>query len=512
VYSILLVDDEKTIREYLPKAIPFEENGFIVKDTAVNGQEALEKLPSVKPDLILLDVKMPVMDGLQFLKMLRQSEYSNTLVVMLSGYSDFEYAKEAMKYGVKDYLTKPVDEDEIIPLLEIMSKELDEHIDKKNLGLVREHMTKLNDLYNGANIGRELFKDHTLMTCVLLPCSHDSKENSPHIIFQECLRRVIGDLDNYLFRTKSSQYTFLLPPKILEPFNKNKKTFSNNLMTILKNHNLNCSLIFDSYIFNNEENTLREDFSNHIYSMLTELFYSPIEFMDYNPSNFTISGELCFESKYLEELKQNLLSINRDGITKAIDLLLEEIQKTHLGIYYIQKIIYRIYYLILDEINIAENQHQGETILARPEWLDHPYFISFNRWKDMLKSMVMDGLALIERRCKMANLGISRDVILYVNFHYAEQINLKKVADKFFLNAAYLGRAFQKATGVNFNQYVNQLRIAEAKKLLMQTDKLIYEIANEVGYSESCYFIVKFTQEVGQSPCEYRNHINNEQI
>ena len=118
MYSILLIDDEKSIRENLAKAIPFEEHGFWVSSAAQNGKEALEKLPSVCPDLILLDVRMPVMDGLEFVRLLRQSEYANTQVVMLSGYYEFEYAKEAIKYGVKAYLSKPVDIKEILPLLE----------------------------------------------------------------------------------------------------------------------------------------------------------------------------------------------------------------------------------------------------------------------------------------------------------------------------------------------------------------------------------------------------------
>lgn len=118
MYSVLLVDDEKSIREHLTKAIPFEKYGFTIRNTAQNGKEALEKLSATSPDLILLDVRMPVMDGLEFLKLLRQSEYANTQVIVLSGYNEFEYAKEAMKYGVKAYLNKPVDEDEMIPLLE----------------------------------------------------------------------------------------------------------------------------------------------------------------------------------------------------------------------------------------------------------------------------------------------------------------------------------------------------------------------------------------------------------
>jgi len=250
MYSILLVDDEKSIRENLPKAIPFEEHGFTVKGTATNGKQAMEKLPSICPDLILLDVRMPVMNGLEFLKLLRDSEYSNINVAMLSGYNEFEYAKEAMKYGVRAYISKPVDEEEIVPFLDKLCKELD-----------------------------------------------------------------------------------------------------------------------------NSQN-------------------------------------------------------ERDRC---------------------------------------------------------------------------DPREMIEQTDNISASGVCAEAIEYIRLHYSEQINLKKVAKKFFVNASYLGRTFQKTVGVSFNEYVNQLRIDEAKRLLLQTDKLIYEIASQVGFLESSYFVVKFTQEVGKSPTEYRN-------
>lgn len=507
MYSILLVDDEKTIREYLPKAIAFEDYGFTVRATAVNGEEALVKVAAFKPDLILLDVKMPVMGGLQFLKTLRQGEYSNTLVVMLSGFSDFEYAKEAIKYGVKDYLTKPVDEEEIIPLLKAMAKELEEGSRRKSRDLFQERINYLNDLYNGAATERELLGDCTLMTCVLLPGSSEQNNSNTHTILGECIKAGQAGLDTCLFRTKSSQYTFLLSPQMLKQ--EDKKAFAAGLLEVFKKHGLNCTLMFDSQIFNSWEKTFREDFAEHTYSMLTELFFSPLDFMDYSPDLFRTGTELCLEGKYLEELKHNLISLERQSAARVIDRLVNEVEEIHLGIHYVQEITYRIYYLILDEINSSENQNHGEAILPRPEWLDLPHFISFSKWKDLLRSMVANGMVFIERRYKLANMGIGREVIQYIHLHYMEQISIKKVSDKFFVNAAYLGRVFQKATGVNFNQYVNQLRIAESKRLLLQTDKLIYEIANEVGYSESCYFITKFTQEVGLSPNEFRNQINS---
>ncbi len=515
MYSILLVDDEKTIREYLPKAIPFEKYGFKVEETAMNGQEALEKLPIIKPDLILLDVRMPIVDGLQFLNLLRQGAFGSTLVVMLSGYSDFAYAKEAIKYGVEAYLNKPVDEEEIIPLLEKIRKKLDRCRNNAKLEFIRRRLNMLNNLYNGAVVDRQTFCNDTLMTFVLLPCPNNFENNNPHIIMEEYLSKVFGELENYLFRIRGSQYTFLLPPEIFEPFHHNNKLFIDNLSGIFRaraqEKEINCAILLNSYIFAPEcaslGKTFKEDFSDHIQRMLTELFFAPTEFIDYEPGRFTMSmnEELCFECKYLEEIRQHFSSCNKAELLKSVEKLMAEIEKAHLGVDYIQEISYRVYYILLNEIDISDNQNQGKEILVRPEWMEYPYFLSFEKWKEMMFSLIMDGLDFIERRCKMMNQGISGEIIEYIHLHYMEPISLKQIADKFFMNSAYLGRAFQRATGVNFKQYVNQIRITEAKKLLLHTNQMIYEIANKVGYTESKYFIVKFTREVGKSPTEYRN-------
>lgn len=507
MYSILLIDDEKSIREYLPRAIPFEQYGFIVTGTAINGQEALQKLPEVCPDLIILDIRMPEMDGLQFLKALRQSQYANTLVIMLSGYSDFSYAQEALKYGVKAYLVKPVDEDEIIPLLVKMHEELDKDHNEKILGDIRSKMKQLNKLYSGGAVDRKQFKGFTFMTCVLLPCSEPTENSNPHVIMQECLARKLGELESFQFRVRGSLYTYLLAPERLLGFNTSKRTFADSLLRELKKENLNCSLLFNSYVFEHEEKTFREDYANQHYEMMTELFFDPREFIDYHPSKHRVASELQHESKYLEDIKKHLLLLSRKDILEDTESLFNEIAKAHLGIQFIQEISYRIFYIISDELLKVTETKEGEPFLAKPEWMEYQYFTLFPKWKELQSSLIIRGLEFIERSCKISKLGISKGVIEYIHLHYMEQINLKQVAEKFFVNAAYLGRAFQKATGVNFNQYLNDLRITEAKKLLLQTDKLVYEIANDVGYTESKYFIMKFIQSVGKSPTEFRNQL-----
>lgn len=505
MYSILLVDDEKSIREHLTKAIPFEEHGFAVISTALNGKEAMEKLPVVRPDLILLDVRMPVMDGLKFLKLLRCSEYSNTQVVMLSGYNEFEYAKEAMKYGVRAYINKPVDDEELIPLLDTLREELDNYKDEKDRHDFRESMNLFYKLYNGASICRNTFKGYSIMICVLKKYTGSTGILNIQSAVQECTTTLLGETGKMPFRLKGSQYFFLLPPKILELYEYNMMNLARKLTENLREFSLDCAILFDSYVFSNSNDSFREDLLNHNYEMLTELFFSGGRYMDYHPEQYKAVEERLLESKYLDELTLNIGTLDKMKALQVVEELMDRVQEWHIGIQYIQEISYRIYYLFTDEITKITKSKHPEYIIPRPNWMDSLYFVSFPEWRELLCSMVTEIFEYLEQNYKTANTSVYAEVVDYVRSHYSEQINLKKVAKKFFINASYLGRTFQKTVGVSFNEYVNQLRIDEAKRLLVQTDKLIYEIANQVGFIESSYFIVKFTQEVGKSPSEYRN-------
>ena len=124
MYRVLIVDDETTIREQLPIAFEWAQYGYEVTATAANGKEAIDKTQQCSPDLILLDIRMPVMDGLSFLKWLHESPYKETYVLILTGYSEFDYAITAMKYGAAGYLNKPLDEDEVAEYLVEIAKKL----------------------------------------------------------------------------------------------------------------------------------------------------------------------------------------------------------------------------------------------------------------------------------------------------------------------------------------------------------------------------------------------------
>ena len=126
MYRVLIVDDETTIREQLPVAFEWAQYGFEVAGTAANGMAAMEAVRKYSPDLILLDIRMPVMDGLSFLKWLHDSPFREPKVLIRTGYSEFDYARTAMRYGAAGYLNKPLDEDEIAEFLAEIAGELSE--------------------------------------------------------------------------------------------------------------------------------------------------------------------------------------------------------------------------------------------------------------------------------------------------------------------------------------------------------------------------------------------------
>ena len=132
-YSVMLVDDEEDARKSINKKINWEELGFQVIESAENGEEALEKAERLRPDVIMTDIHMPFMDGITFCKRLR-SRFIDSKIVIFSGYDDFEYAKEAIKLEVEEYILKPIDSEELYQVFQRVKNRLDDEIyQKKNI-------------------------------------------------------------------------------------------------------------------------------------------------------------------------------------------------------------------------------------------------------------------------------------------------------------------------------------------------------------------------------------------
>lgn len=138
LYRILLVDDEEEVRKGIIRKMEWERLGFEMAGDAENGEEALEKVEQLQPDVVLTDIRMPYMDGLTLAKRIRQ-KYPSIRILIFSGYDDFEYAQQAIKLNVTEYILKPVNMEELSEILARVKENLDEEIEqRRNINLLRE--------------------------------------------------------------------------------------------------------------------------------------------------------------------------------------------------------------------------------------------------------------------------------------------------------------------------------------------------------------------------------------
>lgn len=509
----MFVDDEKAIRDNLSSLVSLEDEGFQIVGTAVNGLDALQKIPNLKPNVIFLDVSMPVMDGLTFLKELKKSKYAKIEIVILSGYNEFEYAKMAMRYGARAYLSKPVDEDEMMVIL----RELKENIQNR-MQLTGSKMTVTSELiakveqvkkwYRGGVITNQEFENYFIMHLVVL--SEAGKDNISSDLLKDLLSDT-SELSSYgLIRSRGCVYSYLVNRQIvLNSYHNDFNGYINGMILRLRSFKKTCAVLIDVNSLSIQDRPFRNLYDSNLYEMMTELFYHS-ELMSF--INALNDGQKVHqtsdkrkllhplqEEKCLVNIRDGLENLNWNTIQDSMEQLFQEIRQYRISIEYVQEIRYRLYYLMIDLYpDIKWN---------KCDFWEQTYFNRFPEWKRSVMEWLEEIYQACKEKVKEKYLAGRMEIVAWVKRHYKEPITLKQAADHFYLNTAYFGRVFQKMAGCSFNQYVNELRLEEGKRLLDQTDKMIYEIADEIGYTESKYFISKFTEKNGLSPSEYRkNH------
>lgn len=520
-FSIILADDEQNILYGMQKGINWEELGFTVAGTAQNGKEVLEMMDDLHPDLVISDIKMPFMDGLELAKTIHDN-YMNTKVILFSGWDDFEYARLAISYGVSEYLMKPIDYDEMKKLLVKMHQMLEEEYNEKinwtrlenayfkSLPLLRQQfftqlilgsMDKDEYAQQIKNLGLELDnKDYCIIVVKIQEVDH--KDIFSALSIKETLKEALDKI--------SLVYEFGIGDKEVFLLAGDKKHEIEKIMRTIKEVSIMITRIFDAHISCGISDCIKQ------IEEIPSIYAQAMDALEYNlvvPDEcYAYYKDLMLQEEvetdwnaYVESIGKIITYCTEEELKKQVEELLDLLHRAHYNLNEYQMTIMEISFLFArfyKKYHISnQNEFEGSKKMA--------VTILSLTTGDELDHWLMDYCQLI--RILVQKKRIDNNVILVDNAKKIVQENysnpdlsVESVCEALHVSTSHFSKIFKQETGGTFMNYMIGLRMEEAKKLLLQTNYKSLVIGEMVGYPEPNYFSYVFKKNCGISPAKYR--------
>lgn len=507
MYKVLIVDDEPRIRDGLSTLIEWGELGFVVVDKAANGIEAMNKYKSLEPDLIIADIRMPEMNGLELVRAIR-SAGGAMHVLILSGYADFEYAKQAMTLRIDGYLLKPVDEDELIDYLLKLKKELDQEYELKRLAdLDRGTSAETAILAMLAEDGMKpdqphAFRDWDAFEVLLIkPHGLGTEEASAYAHIRKNLEDKFEPTGRGIVFSIEPYIGLLLPGGAQEEWS--RRLMYQDIMAA-------CSEQADD--FTAVAGVPVHDWSELRYSYLTALDLMRRRFFLDSETIATAEAGTPFlppaqegmnkQAVDGEAVAQKLYLALDIGSRESIEQQVEETAAALIGIgsgeTEFKSELVQLLSAVLDKLSASRPELNTREFRAR--LLELYTELHYRPFLHKVVGILADIAGSIDSSSSHSQIAKMIDLI---NRNYRENLKLEKLAELFNYNSAYLGKLFKSETGEHFNTYLDKVRIEHAKTLLEQGMK-VYQVAEKVGYANVDYFHAKFRKYEGVSPSAYK--------
>ncbi|PNQ82761.1 response regulator transcription factor [Paenibacillus sp. F4] len=513
--KVVIVDDEPKLRQGLQTLIPWESLGFIVTATAANGKEALEVIEEKAPDVVIVDIRMPVMDGLQLIERLT-SDGHHLHFMILSGYADFEYAKQAIKYGVVGYLLKPVDVAEMSANL----KRIRERIEEERLqGEWREREIINRDFcLHSLLVPQERTEDPAKLRSKakeadLLWTSYEVVVVYPRVSEvdrADVVNRLSIELKPKIEGQMMGLVTVIPPYTVLllnEPLHGRKRRES--LYNEIRNAAGNVRFVAATgggvsvpedicKSFFKAQKAVKQSFFSEKNRLL-----GPYPFFSPALDSPRLSADKAEET--MEEFIFRLYYSLEVGNQTAILPLLNEAAAFFLQQGQDEKSIKESFFFMS---NAVIHKLTAGFCIELKETEEVSRFLNgiyqHDHLHDLLEETYRFLLALAKDSEPRGKEQEFKKMIDFIHSHYTDNLKLETLAGLLNYSTAYLGQLFKNKTGEYFNTYLDRVRIHKAKELLDQGMK-VYEVAESVGYTSVNYFYSKFKRYEGCSPSEYRN-------
>lgn len=517
--TLLIADDEKNIRDGLKCILDWDALGFTLCGEAANGEEALSGILKDNPSLVLLDIRMPRLNGIDIIRIAREQGYSGRFII-LSGYSDFSYAQAAIRYGVEYYLTKPIDEDELLDAINAIRESIEQERRKSdNIALYREKAKNaiLHDLVTGswkkngaAGLSSADFQSMELAADIYQVVIYEKFGPSPD--------NINHDFASLLNITNSRNHAF----EHFEKDNKNvillKGSFALRRFREFLNHYEKTDFqagspmdtLFLTYghpVESPDEICLSYD---EAYTLIRRRFFCiqgqhTLGYEDLpaiTSHRFLISDEKLHE--YCDALTNYLQANNRKQIAATFFSLEEYLYNVDSSIESVRLFLTDLFLQLKENVGrlYSSSRVSFPSNSAIINHIDNCHYLY-----EIILYISGQVKSVMDEGDNSSRDSILEDILYYIDNNYQNNIKLETIAPLFGYNSAYLGKLFTKAIGENFNSYIDHRRIEHSKKLLGRRSIKVYEVSEQVGYKNVDYFHKKFKKYVGISPAEYRKQL-----
>ncbi|KGP78879.1 MULTISPECIES: response regulator transcription factor [unclassified Paenibacillus] len=503
--NVVLVDDEPWVLEGLRTMVDWNKYGFQICGEAENGNAAWAIIEDLQPDLVFTDIHMPSVSGLELIDRSIQKLAKPPRFVILSGYERFDYAKTALEQRVEDYLLKPIDEVEIENVLEQMSRKIQNELVSEKLHQ-HERTLYVNCLFNRLFQGEESSELQAEVKSIMQMEGH---ENMACLLIETDACH--EDIKSQVQRFASAQHY-----ELYMDTEGRIGVFAAGMDDSLSWLERLGSTLFEMY---SSQATIIVAFAYHsggVVAMRTayEKAFSALKWKRYQIGSGIIydqdlprDGSMAtVNQKALTNLFKIILTGQEDGLEKEVYELLVN-PDSGLPASDIEYV--RVQLLALEMGVLKQLKELDGDVERFVLQLQHTLGVltdieSFPAFREYALILSLKALrALQEQRREKECCTIFR-VVQYVNQEFREKLQLQELAQKFHMNANYLGQAFKQQTGKSFREYLNDKRIEEAKKLLRQSCSSIAEVAVNSGYPNADYFVSQFKRMTGMAPSAYR--------
>ncbi|NGZ77118.1 response regulator transcription factor [Saccharibacillus alkalitolerans] len=503
MYKVFLVDDEPFIIEGLYDIIDWASLGLEVAGSALDGREAFDALRETAADLLITDISMPEMTGLELIRRVRELR-PELKVIVLSGFNEFDYLKEGMKLGIENYLLKPINVEELEATLANVTEKLRRAEREERFGAFGARIIRDNVLHRWltGRISQAEFDERLSLMGISFRCPKLAvlilRADGDETLALRAEEALQGEPDCVVFREMDGDAAVIVPlaegegrERMLDVAAKLERRIGGEALRIgigsagpLPQHGP-CS---------------RTEAEKALEYALVD---PERRIFEYVPSAGTSSApEAAGQARATLGREYARLVLARDGeeltrrigedfaaLSRTEGMAPEELQNIALG-------VCADFRAVLREVKREDDGEPLLQVLERVRTASH-----MEELIEAVRRAAEETVGLLNRDTRSP---VVQQVLGYIAAHYGEELSLKMLGSQYHIHPVYLGQLFHKEMGETFTDYLNKYRIERAKEKLRTTTQKVQDISRSVGYWETGYFYKQFKKYVGISPTEYK--------